>query len=138
MENIYFILIFLPVFLAFAAFFADKKAAGGSEKKKGWQKIRNASSIAAGVAEFIFMGMLAFYGMGSELCLPNVCGMGLSFTLDGFRGVYGLVAAFMWMMTLFFSREYLSHEEHLGRYYFFQLVTLSATLGVFLSDVCLF
>ena len=133
MENIYFILIFLPVFLAFAAFFADKKAAGGSEKKKGWQKIRDASSIAAGVAEFIFRGMLAFYGMGSELCLPNVCGMGLSFTLDGFRGVYGLVAAFMWMMTLFFSKEYLSHEEHLGRYYFFQLVTLSATLGVFLS-----
>ena len=64
---------------------------------------------------------------------PGICGLGLHFCLDGFRGVYGIVAAFMWMMTLLFSREYLGHEKHLGRYYFFQLVTLNATLGVFLS-----
>ena len=71
--------------------------------------------------------------MGSELYAPGICGLGLHFCLDGFRGVYGIVAAFMWMMTLLFSREYLGHEKHLGRYYFFQLVTLNATLGVFLS-----
>lgn len=133
MENLYFILIFLPIFGAFAAFFADKKAMGALEKKNEWKNIRDAAAVLTGVAEFVFMGVLSFYGMGSGLFLPEVCGMGLSFALDGFRAVYGLVAAFMWMMTLFFSREYLSHEERLGRYYFFQLVTLSATLGVFLS-----
>lgn len=36
--------------------------------------------------------------------IPYVCGMGLHFTLDGFRGLYGTIAAFMWFMsTLFFQ-----------------------------------
>lgn len=125
MEALFLVLILLPLFGAFAAFFADKKAGG--------HNVRDMLVLVTGAAEFICMAAFAFQGRGAELYVPEICGMGLHFTLDGFRSVYGLVAAFIWMMTLLFSREYLGHEKHLGRYYFFQLVTLSATLGVFLS-----
>lgn len=133
MEGLFLGLIFFPLAGAIAVMAADQKASADSASKSGWQNARDLFAILTGVGEFILMCILAFSGMGSELFVPGICGMGLGFCLDGFRMVYGLVAAFMWMMTLLFSREYLSHEEHLGRYYFFQLVTLSATLGVFLS-----
>lgn len=65
--------------------------------------------------------------------LPGFCGLGLSFKLDGFRVLYGTIAAFMWFMTTLFSREYFAHYRNRNRYYFFLLLTLGATEGVFLS-----
>lgn len=125
MEGLFAALILLPVAGAFASFAADQKSSGN---------LRDFLAMATGVAEFALACVLAFQGMGSECFAPGVCGMGLHFTVDGFRGAYGIVASFMWMMTLLFSREYLAHETRLGRYYFFQLVTLAATMGVFLSS----
>ncbi|MCI8466218.1 MAG: NADH dehydrogenase [Lachnospiraceae bacterium] len=61
------------------------------------------------------------------------CGLGLHLELDGFRVLYGLVAAFMWMMTTIFSREYFAHYRNRNRYYLFLLMTLGAVVGVFLS-----
>ena len=58
---------------------------------------------------------------------------GLYLKLDGFRVLYGCIAAFMWMMTGIFSREYFAHYRNRNRYYFFYLLTLGATMGVFLS-----
>lgn len=132
MEGLFLGLLTVPAAGAFAVYFADRQAAasGGTGV---WNNIRDVLAMGIGIAEFVLMYMLASNGMGSELVVPEICGMGLHFCLDGFRAVYGLVAAFMWMMTLLFSKEYLAHEHHLGRYYFFQLVTLMATLGVFLS-----
>ncbi len=60
-------------------------------------------------------------------------GFGLHFTLDGFRSVYTLVAALMWMMTTVFSKEYFKHYHNRNRYYLFVLLTFGATMGVFLS-----
>ena len=65
--------------------------------------------------------------------IPYVCGMGLHFTLDGFRALYGTIAAFMWFMTTLFSREYFGHYRNRNRYYLFLLLTLGATEGVFFS-----
>lgn len=65
--------------------------------------------------------------------LPEICGMGLHFTMEGFRMVYAMTAAFMWMMTTILSREYLKHHENRNRFYLFLLATLGATMGVFLS-----
>lgn len=134
MAGLFLFLIFFPVAAAFAVYFADRKAVNDLNKKNSFWKLRDFLAIAAGVLEFAGMCILAAFGMGSELFVPEICGMGLHFCIDGFRGVYGMVAAFMWMMTLLFSKEYLEGEHHLGRYYFFQLVTLGATLGVFLSS----
>ncbi len=65
--------------------------------------------------------------------IPYICGMGLHFTLGGFRAMYGTIAAFMWFMSTLFTKEYLSHYHNRNRYYFFLLLTLGATEGVFLS-----
>lgn len=65
--------------------------------------------------------------------IPYVCGMGLHFTLDGFRALYGTIAAFMWFMSTLFSGEYFGHYRNRNRYYLFLLLTLGATEGVFLS-----
>lgn len=91
-------------------------------------------AIGTGIFEFVLMLYTALALGTGDLYVPEVCGMGLHFTLEGFRCVYGLVAAFMWMMTLLFSKEYMAHEEHRDRYFFFQLMTLGATMGVFLSS----
>ena len=65
--------------------------------------------------------------------IPNFCGMGLHFTTDGFRAVYGTIASFMWFMSTLFSKEYFAHYRNRNRYYLFLLLTLGATEGVFLS-----
>lgn len=71
--------------------------------------------------------------MNFELELPEICGLGLHFTLDGFRSVYALVVAFMWMMVTLLCPEYFAKHRNRNRFYAFLLMTLGATMGVFLS-----
>ena len=81
-----------------------------------------------------FLGNILLNGSSKEIAeLPGVCGMGLHLTMDGFRALYGTIAAFMWFMSTLFSGEYFGHYRNRNRYYFFLLVTLGATEGVFLS-----
>ena len=87
-------------------------------------------------AEFVLSVLLVINlreNAGSVISIPGVCGMGLHFTVDGFRGIYAAIAAFMWMMTSVFSTEYFGHYRNRNRYYLFQLVTLGATEAIFLS-----
>ena len=85
---------------------------------------------------------------GVELALSVLCltlepfafgvgsfgGMGLRFALDGFRQVYLPVTCLLWCMSQLLSGEYFSgHALHLRRYDCFTLLTLGATLGVFLA-----
>lgn len=63
----------------------------------------------------------------------NICGQGLFLKLDGFRLIYCCIALFMWSVSILFSKEYFAHYSHKARYYGFLLITMFATLGVFLS-----
>lgn len=63
----------------------------------------------------------------------NICGQGLFLKLDGFRLIYCCIALFMWSVSLLFSKEYFAHYSHKARYYGFLILTMFATLGVFLS-----
>lgn len=88
------------------------------------------------IFEFILVcsAAVTFFQFGEqEFFLKDFCMQGLYLKLDGFRVLYGCIAAFMWMMTGIFSREYFAHYRNRNRYYFFFLLTLGATLGVFLS-----
>ena len=69
----------------------------------------------------------------ATFAIDGICGMGLHFRADGFRLIYALVAAFMWLMTTLLSREYCRGHENTNRFYLFLLLTLGATMGVFLS-----
>ncbi len=71
--------------------------------------------------------------LGATLDIPGVCGLGLKFSLDGFRLIYAVIIAFMWAATTIFSREYLSHHHNRNRYYLYVLMTLGSIMGVFLS-----
>ncbi len=67
--------------------------------------------------------------------VPVFCGFGLHFELDGFRALYALIGGVMWLCTSMLSKQYFAHHYHnRNRYYFFYLMTLGATLGVFLSS----
>ncbi len=121
-------LVFLPMVSAFAGYLA-----GRYEKN-----IRDYFAMGVtGVEFFLFLfllsGMMTENGTFLSAELSGVCGMGLHFKLDGFRVMYGTIAAFMWFMTTLFSREYFSHYRNRNRYYLFLLLTLGATEGVFLS-----
>lgn len=86
-------------------------------------------------AVFLFLFALTMGGVDCGAArIPEICGRGLGFRMDGFRVLYGTVAAFMWFMTTIFSKEYFVHYHNRNRYYFFLLLTLGATEGVFLAQ----
>ena len=85
-----------------------------------------------------FMGMVAIALSASNHNPPyflweSFMGLRMYFRLDGFRAIYGVIAAFMWLATTLFSREYFAHYHNRNRYYFFSLITFGGTLGVFFS-----
>lgn len=120
--------IFLPMLAAFVSY-------GIGRKNKDGRSIF--ADIITGLT-FILCAVLSIQMLtgatsGTLLEIPYVCGMGLHFTLDGFRALYGTIAAFMWFMTTLFSKEYFGHYRNRNRYYLFLLLTLGATEGVFFS-----
>ncbi len=68
-----------------------------------------------------------------SLTVNNVCGRGMSFTVDGFRGLYCTVTAFAWLVSTVAFFWYGNGEEHTARYQLFAMITLGCTLGVMLS-----
>ena len=104
------------------------------------ERFRDYLADFVAVSEFVLaLFLLSGSGAPGSSWVPEsfdasgICGLGLHFTLDGFRAVYVTVAAFMWMMATVLSREYFSHHENRNRFYLFLLLTLGATIGVFLS-----
>lgn len=99
--------------------------------------VRNFFVQAVVVMEAVaFICLLAGFdseGMVARFDWYGFCGLGLHFTMDGFRVLYGSIAAFMWAMTGLFSGEYFAHYRNRNRYYLFYLITLGATVGVFLA-----
>ncbi len=101
-----------------------------------WNKtLRDHFAALCGLAELAVMAFAAVSTIGQtlEFSWQGFCALGIRLVVDDFRRIYGLVAAFMWAMTLLFSREYFAHYRNRNRYYFFNLLTLGATVGVFLS-----
>ena len=97
---------------------------------------RNILVFLVTVVEFLVcLGLFipVLFGNTYRFLAEGICGMGLYLRLDGFSALYGLIAAFMWMMTTLFSREYMNPYRNRNRYYFFNLLTCGATIGVFLS-----
>ena len=142
LEFVLAVLAFFPFIagvLSYATGTVCQRRNAGIQNKQ--ETSRDVVAILSAVAEFVIMLVLSVSvcgrtGMERELKLviPGVCGWRLGFTLDGFRVIYGCVASFMWMMATVLSREYFTHHKNRNRYYLFLLMTLGATMGVFLSD----
>lgn len=124
-----FLLLFplLPMLLAYPVFRIEK-----AKKRLGFYAL-------AGLCALFVLGLAlllpaAAKGTGLRMYLPYFAGFSLQLKLDGFRATYALIASFMWLISGIFSKEYLRHGENQARYLLFTLITLGATLGVFLSD----
>lgn len=96
------------------------------------KKARNIAAIVTGVAEFALTLFLTTHA-SETVFVHEICAFGLHLELDGFRKVYAVVISLMWMMTLLLSDEYFAHYHNRNRYYFFNLLTLGATMGVFFA-----
>ncbi len=97
---------------------------------------RDVAVITVTAIEAVLALLIAVLGAKGGLSL-DISGWslgGLHLTADGFRGLYAAIAAGMWLSTTAFSKEYFStHYHNRNRYYFFLLLTLGATVGVFLA-----
>lgn len=132
MEVTLYIAVFFPMLSAVLSYLIGRF---GSESRR---ELRNrfacvVTGVEFGLFLYFLLHMLSKGSSGEVAHLPEVCGMGLNLTLDGFRALYGTIAAFMWFMSTLFSREYFGHYRNRNRYYLFLLLTLGATEGVFLS-----
>ena len=117
-------IVFFPIAAAFLSFLLGRKTKTGRDLFV-WS--------AVGI-EFV-LSLLLFATRVEDVLVtvPGVCGFGLNFTVDGFRSIYAVIAALMWLVTGLFSPEYFAHYRNRNRYYLFLLITLGATEAVFLS-----
>ena len=121
-----YLMVFMPMAGAFVSYLIGRKS----------KKARDYFVSGLTIIEFILAVLLVTADAGHEgtyVYVPEICGMGLSFTVDGFRVLYAAIACFMWMCTSVFSQEYFAHYRNRNRYFLFQLLTLGATTGIFLS-----
>ncbi len=65
--------------------------------------------------------------------LSGFCSLGITFYGQGLHKVLAIMTAFVWFITTVLSKEYFQKDKNRNRYYFFMLMTLGATMGVFLS-----
>lgn len=121
------VLPFLPMLLAPLSYFFSKK-----EVKAGYAGLISTCLIVLAMSVFLFLNALQNNFPSAEM--PALCYLGVSFRADGFRSLYLVIASFMWLMTSLFTPQYMSHGHKQGRYCFYTLFTLGATLGVFVSD----
>ena len=118
---------FLPVLLAPAAYAVGRRRKGGAT-------MTAAGVSAVTLAMLVWLLSRAAVGEAETLWWPGFCGLGLRMRADGFRALYACVAGLMWTVTSLFGRDYFAHEHRTERYALFSLITLGATVGLFLSD----
>lgn len=121
-QNIFLpLLVFFPMIAAVFGYLIGRKNKGA---RNNW----------ACFATFVVMaGTVTLIGKDLSYSLPGFCGLGLSFEGDGLRVVLAILTSAIWFITTVLSKEYFVHYHNRNRYYFFMLMTLGATLGVFLS-----
>lgn len=69
-----------------------------------------------------------------HMFFPSVMGTGLYLKLDMLRYIFVWFTAAVWFLTTLYSTQYLIRYENRNRYYMFYMLTLSSTVGLFLSE----
>ena len=127
MEILIYLMVFGPMAAAVLSYLIGRKS----------KVARDRFVWATVIAEFaLSMALLVGFGSGHQetlVTVPGICGFGLTFAVEGFRCIYAAIATFMWMITGLISPEYFAHYRNRNRYYLFQLITLGATVAIFLS-----
>ncbi|MFW5976673.1 MAG: complex I subunit 5 family protein [Bacillota bacterium] len=64
---------------------------------------------------------------------PELFDYGLRFRLDKTGFLFAFVISLVWFLTTIYLSEYIKHEKHQNRFYFFILITLGGSLGTVMS-----
>jgi formate hydrogenlyase subunit 3/multisubunit Na+/H+ antiporter MnhD subunit len=115
----------LPIFISFLLYFAGRKK----------EYVRDV--LGVGISGLTFTLIIALYPFalrgGMSFRLTGFVGSGITFRVDMVSFILSLVTAFVWLLISLYSVEYISHSHEKNRYWMFLIMTLGATLGVFLS-----
>ena len=106
MNTLIYFLVFLPMVAAALSFLIGRKSKQGRDL---FLRLMLATEFALSLALLI---------LGNEeqmVSLSGVCGMGLNFTVSGFRRIYVVIAAWMWLVSGQFSPEYFAHYRNRNR-----------------------
>lgn len=126
MEIALLLLILIPAF----------GAAIGSIIGRDHEKDRDIFNIAITGLELVAVTMM--FPIVKEntihLFFPNVMGTGMYLKLDMLRYIFVWFTAAVWFMTTLYSTQYLIKYRNRNRYYMFYMLTLSSTIGLFLSE----
>ena len=110
--------VFFPVIASVFAYPLNKKN----------QKICNVFVILSTLTVFVSSIILALNNSEGASSI-----LSMNFINSGFQSVYAIVTSFMWFCASLISPQYFKGHHNIGRYYLFFLLTLGATMGVFLS-----
>jgi len=122
MDMILAFLVFLPILCGFVSYWIGRRS----------KPARDAFVLAVTVLELCLV-ITVFLQGSLSFQIPGFCGLGISFVSGGFRSVMAFLTASGWVTATVLSREYFAHVKYRNRYYLFWLMTLGATMGVFLS-----
>lgn len=121
-----FLLVLWPMLSAFISYLIGRKS------KRGRDYFANIATTLE-LALVLIVATSASNENPPFFELKGFMGLRILLEMDGLRCVYAVITALMWVMTTLFSREYFAHYRNRNRYYFFMLLTLAGTMGVFLS-----
>ena len=122
MVSILELLVFMPMFCAPVSYLIGRR----------WKKGRDVFVLSSALLEL----MMVFAVLTQEeisVRIAGFCGLGIGFETGGFHSVMAVLTASGWVSASLLSWEYFAHVKRRNRYYVFWLLTLGATMGVFLS-----
>lgn len=116
------VLVFLPMLCGPVSYCIGRRS----------ERMRDRFVLTLAVLELLLVLLILPQGAVS-FTLPEFCGLGITFEGGGFHAVMAVLTASGWTTATILSREYFAHVDKRNRYYLFWLLTLGATMGVFLS-----
>jgi multicomponent K+:H+ antiporter subunit A len=91
-------------------------------------------AIALAILFSYLPGLLEGQNYVWQISWIPAAGLNLSFHLDGLGLLFSLLILGIGLLVLLYARYYLSDQDHMGRFYAFLLLFMSAMLGVVLSS----
>lgn len=122
MSDLLLMLVFLPMAAGAFAFWMGL----------AYPKARDTVVLAVTVLETMMVVSL-WTGPVLKRSLDGFCGLGIRFVSGDFHTLMAALTATGWLAATIFCREYMAHVARQNRFYLFWLMTLGATMGVFLS-----
>lgn len=100
------------------------------------EQARNLFGIAVNLVEFAVVCTLSLYIKGGPVyvVIPDIMGEGLYLKLDAFRYIFVFLTSFIWLLTTYYSNQYLVKYKNRNRYFAFFTLTLGSTIGIFISQ----